>query len=377
MKSKILLAIGDVGGGHLSAAKALAHAFEKRYHERFDVVIEDFYALVDPSPIGDSNEAQRRFAHSRWLKTLVNDPAWHLGNTALGYALLSRYLLARSYLPYRARLQALAPDLVVSLHPYLSTVLSAIKRREGGFRYAVVVTDLGSLLRSWADPEAELIVSPSDEATQALERYGVGYERILGPLYPLSPALEALAPAAETRRALGLEPDKPTVLLTGGGGGTRGLQAPLERLSNDPKLQLVVVCGKDEALYRSLSTRYQGHPRVRVLGFVTDLPSLMHASDVVIAKPGPLTILELEQLGKKVVLTQDLGPQECGNIRYALQSPRVRFVGDAWDRLPALVAELLELTAKPLPQRRREREVTLIAEALAGLLERPRRDAEP
>jgi 1,2-diacylglycerol 3-beta-galactosyltransferase len=375
MKAKIVLAIGDVGGGHLSAAKALAHAFEERCADRFEVIIEDFYALIDPSPLGDSNEAQRRFAQSRWLKTLVNDPVWHLGNTLLGYALLTRYLLATSYARYRARLQALAPDLVVSLHPYLSAVLSTIKRREGGFRYAVVVTDLGNLLRGWADPEAELIVSPSDEATRALLRYGVAAERIVGPLFPLSPSLETPHFAAETRRALGLKPDQPTVLLTGGGGGTRGLQAPLKRLSDDPRLQLVVVCGKDEALYRSLAARYQGHARVRVLGFVADLPSLMQASDVVIAKPGPATILELEHLGKKAVLTPDLGPQERGNIRYALQNPRVRFLGNAWDRLPMLVAELLALPDEALPQRRRQHEASLIAEALAGLLERPRQGA--
>lgn len=366
---RVLLAIGDVGGGHRAAASALTEAL-KRHHPKLEVLIEDFYALVDPSPLGNSNAAQRHLAAKPWLLRLVNDPLWHLGNTPLGYRLLARYLLAVSYRPYRQQLKQLKPDLVVSLHPYLSMVLSAIHRREGGFRYAVVVTDLSSLLRGWADRQAELIVSPSDAATCALQRYGIPKARILSPFFPLSAALEGLPSPAAARRALGLLPARPTLLLTGGGSGSRKLLKPLALLADDPKWQLVVVCGKDEALYRQLAARYRHHPRVRVLSFARNMPQLMQACDIAIIKPGTATLLELLSLGKRIILTHDLGPQEKGNIRYALSYPNVRYLGGAWHKLPQLLDELLSQAAIK-PAARPSAGAERIANALAALLSLP------
>jgi UDP-N-acetylglucosamine:LPS N-acetylglucosamine transferase len=367
-RPKILLAIGDVGSGHRSPANALAQALQERFADAFDVVIEDFFGIVDPSPLGDSNRAQRLFARQKLLKMLVNDPVWHLGNTDLGHRLTERYLLRRTLRAYRARLEQHAPALVVSLHPYLNLTLGAIKRRGGRFRYAVVVVDLASLLRGWADPAAELIVSPTEEASLALRGYGVEASRIVAPLFPLTKALRSVAPRIATIGDLGLDPAVTTVLLSGGGGGGRALMTPLAQLARDGERQLIVACGKDEALTNELRARYRGADNIRVLGFVTNLPDFFAAADVVIAKPGPSTILELEALGKKTILTGDLGPQEVGNVRYAVSRPLVRHIGSDWRRLAGTVDELLAQPAAPWSARHRLDEATIIAEHLVARL---------
>lgn len=369
----ILLAIGDVGAGHRSCATVIAQAIARRYPSAYHVVIDDFFAAVDPSPLGDSNRAQRLFARYDVLKRLVNDPVWHLGNTRLGHALTRRYVLRRTLHAFTPRLERHAPDLVVCIHPYLCMSVAAIKRRGGRFRYAVVVTDLASLLRGWADPEAELIVSPSHEATAALVAYGVESSRIVAPLFPLADAAAHTAPRGATLRALGLDPTVSTVLVSGGGSGGRALAQPLERLARRPDRQLIIAAGKDEALARDLRARYDGVRNVRVLGFVPNLPDYFAASDVVVTKPGPSTILELEALAKRTVLTGDLGPQEVGNVRLALQRPLVRSIGRAWRRLPAAIDELLAAPDDPHPPRQRHRDASAIAEHLVGLLH----DGEP
>lgn len=92
-RKRILLAIGDVGGGHRSAAAAHTRAVEERY-AAYEVVTEDFFAFVDPSPFGDSNRAQRLFARHAWLKVLVNDPVWHLSNTRAGNRWTERFVVS-------------------------------------------------------------------------------------------------------------------------------------------------------------------------------------------------------------------------------------------------------------------------------------------
>ena len=367
-RQKILLAIGDVGVGHRRPATALQQAILERFGDTYEVVIDDFFAVVDPSPLGDSNHAQRLFARHGLLKRLVNDPVWHLGNTRLGHRLTERYVLRRTLSAYRARIERHAADLVVSIHPYLSMTLGAIKRHGGTFRYAVVVVDLASLLRGWADPEAELVVSPTEAASQALRAYGVEGSRIVDPLFPLSLALRHIAPRGLTLGGLGLDPAVPTLLLTGGGGGGRALTGTLAHLARARDHQIIVVCGKDEALRAELQALYRTAHGVRVLGFVANLPDYFAAADVVISKPGPSTILELEAVGTKTILTGDLGPQEVGNVRFALARPLVRHIGNDWRKLPAALDELLAAPDAGASPRRRHDEAVTIAEHLVGCL---------
>ena len=364
----ILLAIGDVGGGHRSCANALYQEILARFGDEYDVMVDDLFTVVDPSPLGDSNRAQRLFARHSLLKVLLNDPVWHLGNTRLGHRLTERYVLCRTLDTYHARVERHAPDLVVSLHPYVSMAIGAIKRRGGTFRYAVVVLDLVSLLRGWADPVADLIVSPTEEASLALRNYGVEGSRIVGPLFPLSAALRAIAPRTNTLRSLGLDPEATTVLLSGGGGGGRALARPLAILARDRTRQLIIACGKDEALLDELRARYRDASGICVLGFVSNLPDYLAAADVVIAKPGPSTILELEALGKRTILTDDLGPQEVGNVEYALTRQLVRHIGSDSRKLPETLDELLAAPDAGVSSRRRLDEVAIIAERLVGLL---------
>ncbi len=209
--------------------------------------------------------------------------------------------------------------------------------------------------------------SPTEEASLALCGYGVEASRIVAPYFPLSRALRSIAPRAFTLGDLGLDPTVTTVLLSGGGGGSRALTRPLAQLARDGERQLIVACGKDEALTKELRARYRGADRVRVLGFVPNLPDCFAAADVVIAKPGPSTVLELEALGKKTILTGDLGPQEVGNVRYALSRPLVRYLGNDWRKLPGVLDELLALPDSGARPRRLDEGAT-IAEHLVALL---------
>lgn len=365
---KILLAIGDVGAGHRIPAAVLQKAIQDRFGDAHEVVIDDFFAVVDPSPFGDSNVAQRIFARYGLLRRLLNDPIWHFGNTWIGHQLTKHYVLSQTFRAYNARLEQHAPDLVVSIHPYLSMTLAAIRQRGPSFRYAVVVTDLACLLRGWADSQADLIVSPSHEATQALRAYGVRSSRILGPLFPLTQGLGQIAPRDETLQRLGLNPKITTLLLSGGGSGGRAFMRPLARLAQQQERQLIIATGKDHELARILHERFRDVPAIRVLGFVPNLPDYFAACDLVITKPGTSTILELEALAKRTVLSGELGPQEAGNVRYALQRNLVRYIGNHWDKLEPTIAELLALAESENKPSLRDSDATMIAERLVALL---------
>ncbi|MCS7003236.1 MAG: glycosyltransferase, partial [Dehalococcoidia bacterium] len=80
-------------------------------------------------------------------------------------------------------------------------------------------------------------------------------------------------------------------------------------------LQLIVVCGRNERARRRLSATPLQTP-TRVFGFVTNMPDLVSAADVVVTKGGPQSIMECLTAGRPVIVTDVLPGQERGNDRY-------------------------------------------------------------
>ncbi len=83
-------------------------------------------------------------------------------------------------------------------------------------------------------------------------------------------------------------------------------------------VQLLVVAGRNAALQRQLSRRDWGLP-VHVLGFVRNMPELMHAADLLVTKAGPGTISEALICGLPMVITSALPGQEEGNVSYVVE----------------------------------------------------------
>src|SRR5439155_25706309 len=122
--------------------------------------------------------------------------------------------------------------------------------------------------------------------------------------------------AFDVRRALGLDPERFTLLLVGGGEGAGRMAAQVRavnRMSVD--LQLIVVCGRNARLRARLLESPSQHPAA-ILGFVDTMPELVHAADVVVTKGGPTTIAEALVAGRPVVVTSVLPGQEEGNDRF-------------------------------------------------------------
>lgn len=140
-----------------------------------------------------------------------------------------------------------------------------------------------------------------------------------------------------TRRTLGLHPDVPTVLVVGGGDGVGGLAAIVPALTtalgasslssaaatedgSAPVAQVVVVCGKNEAVRRRVAAAPLV-PRVAltVTGFVTNMADWMRASDCLVTKAGPGTIAEALICGLPMVLSAYLPGQEAPNVPYVVE----------------------------------------------------------
>jgi len=108
---------------------------------------------------------------------------------------------------------------------------------------------------------------------------------------------------AEARKAFGMEPDKPTVLVVGGSLGARtvneAMEKEIERLL-ESGLQVIWQTGKNFGDRAIRAT--QGKKGVVVSTFISDMGKAYAAADLVVSRAGAGSISELELLGKPCIL---------------------------------------------------------------------------
>jgi len=313
----VLFAISDTGGGHRSAAVALSAAFDQASGGSLAWSIDDILRLTDLPGVRGAPDFYDQLS-TRWLR--LYDLTFQLTNTTRTVDLLSRLVFLTARRNLTRLLVERRPSLVVSTHPLVHRLVVAVRRAKRlPFRVITVVTDLVSLHASWTYPGVDLALVPTDEAFQIMYRRGMRPTQLQRTGFPVHPKFVAYnLGQRESRLALGLDPDKFTLLVTAGGVGSGRLsELVLELERAFPTQQLLVITGKNKVIQEELARRVRSRYS-HIYGFVNNMEALMAASDLVVTKAGPGTLMEALVMRKPVIVTEAVGMQERGNIDFVL-----------------------------------------------------------
>lgn len=318
---KILILMSDIGGGHRASAQALSAAFHERFGDRFQIDIIDLWSDHTPHPINKLPKVygpiiQRgiwfwkfmwRISHEAWLSTAI----------LRFVGLFVKRSMQRAYRQY-------SPDLVISVHPLMQEIpLSELRKFGSAAPFVTVVTDLATINPLWFHKQVARCYVASEEAMQRALRAHMMPEqmRLYGlPVRPDFAHVPRSSPALKQR--LGLDETRRTVLLVGGGEGMGPVAAiarqVAQQLAQDARpAQMVVVCGRNEKLRRTLQKGTWPIP-VHIQGFVTNMPEWMAVSDCIITKAGPGTIAEALICGLPILLSGYIPGQEEGNVPFVV-----------------------------------------------------------
>ncbi len=318
MKKRVLLLISDTGGGHRSAANAIAAALEEIVEpDAFECRIEDVAAhcAFPLTQLGRGYSMALRYAPP------VYGALYHATNGRRRYRALVRFCEPL----YRERLRDLfldyKPDVIVSVHPLLNH--AALRARADAHMENVpivtVVTDLGKVHESWLTPQSNAVVVPAREVYERALSRGVATARLALLGHPIHPRFDDVqGTREELRRALSLPRDAFVVMLMAGGeGGGKLLSRTLALARARLPIHLVVVCGRNEALRQRLSDAAATLPTpMQVLGFTDRIPEYMRAADILVTKAGPGTLAEANAAQLPVVVYDYVPGQERGNVDF-------------------------------------------------------------
>jgi processive 1,2-diacylglycerol beta-glucosyltransferase len=223
----------------------------------------------------------------------------------------------------RAGIRRARPDVVVCPQAAVAAVLSEARRRgELDVPVVSVLTDYGAH-PFWADPPADLLIAPGAPAAAELASYGVPSDRVRVVGVPIHPAFSTPPSRAEARNMLALPAGAPVVLLSGGSKGLGGMDATAaELLRASPRVVVLAICGINDGLRLSLSSRREAGSRLRVFGPQPPamIATLLAAADLHAGKPGGLTSAESLAVGVPMVISRPLPGQEEANARHLLSA---------------------------------------------------------
>jgi len=378
----VLFLSADTGGGHRASAESLAKQFQIHFpgssYDLLDIWTTDgikpYSTLVDSYKHLSAHPRQWRF-----LYHLSNSRPWEIGMDWHSTFTCEKRI--------RKRIASYQPDVVVSVHPAMNyTPLRSLRKlaKESGKRvpFFTVVTDLGSGHCTWFHATVDKLYVASDRIRRLAKRRGrTPDDKIVMAGLPIRNdfAVQAAkmgdrtkesgrAYQATMKRHLGLDADKPVVLVMGGGEGVGSLSKIVDELytsfyKRGIDATICVVCGRNEKLKQQLEhkdwtlvgartqrvrkrsrmpvfgqrkrsvaikkaldrAKKEGPPKspgkVKVvgLGFITNMADYMVAADVLVSKAGPGTIAEAAAVGLPIMLTSFLPGQEAGNVDYVLE----------------------------------------------------------
>jgi 1,2-diacylglycerol 3-beta-galactosyltransferase len=382
---KVLFLSSDTGGGHRASAEALANQFLIQYPG-------STYELVDLWT--DHGVLPYRTLVSTYKHMSAHPNQWklfyHLSNTKLNEVCANIHSKITCGARIKKRLESHDPDVIISVHPTMNHTpllkTQQISKETGKhIPFFTVVTDLGSGHCMWFEKNVDKLYVASDRLYKlARRRGGTPKERLVMAGLPIRHGFavqaeklgfdrtkpEGKAYQKAMREELGMDGDKPMVLVMGGGEGVGSLSDIVDELYAELYEQgvdatICVVCGRNEKLQEDLSTRDfaqtvkniqaksgngrkrrflrrilrrkskdsdestvtsdadttgKGQISVVPLGFVTSMPEYMVAADVLVSKAGPGTIAEAAAVGLPVMMTSFLPGQEAGNVDVVIES---------------------------------------------------------
>lgn len=344
---RILLLSASVGVGHLRAAEAVELALRETVPDAFirnldvmELTNRAFARLYSRGYLGVMNRAP--YIHG-YFYDLFDRPV------RAPVTRSDRVRLALQWINLRHFIQILKAepwDLIINTH-FLPAEVVASLRRQGKIDtpQVIVTTDLDTH-RMWVHPPCEHYFTATEEGSRYLQHWGVPAANVSVTGIPIHPIFRQPKDKAACAMKHGLATNRPIVMQMAGGFGVVG---PIEKLyagllQTERPIELIVAAGRNGSIQRRLEKiATPRRHRTRVLPFTTEIDEYMAAADLVVSKPGGLTVAETLARGAVLVMVQPVPGQESRNADYLLENGAAVKV----NMLPLLSYKVDSLLADP------------------------------
>lgn len=328
------------GGGHNAAAEALREELEARGDR---AVVMDPYSLrsertvrrVSGTYVSVAQKVPRFFGVVYQLGQLYRKLPWrspvYFANRKAAKAMGA--FLAQNHF-----------DVVLMPHLFPAEIMTRLKARGVDLPKTIFVATDYACIPFTEETDCDAYIVPHPDLLGEFEDRGVPAQKLHPLGIPVRRAFLQKTSKAEARKTLGLETEKTYWLVAGGSMGAGVLKRSIREIYRQygPDIpHLIVICGSNRRLYRSLQKEYG--EAITLLQTTDQMALYLRACDLYLTKPGGLSTTEAVTVGTPLVPLRPIPGCETKNAQffighgYALPLGRLR---DGVD--PGLWSEMLQ-----------------------------------
>ncbi|EJE17691.1 MULTISPECIES: diglucosyl diacylglycerol synthase [Staphylococcus] len=282
---KILIITGSFGNGHMQVTQSIVNQLNEMNLNHLSVIQHDLF--MEAHPIMTSickkwyinsfkyfRNTYKRFYYSRPNEL---DKCFY---KYYGLNKLINLLIKEK------------PDLILLTFP--TPVMSVLTEQFNiNIPIATVMTDY-RMHKNWITPYSQRYYVATKDTKDDFIEVGVpaSYIKVTG--IPIADKFEESIDKEEWLSQQHLDPSKPTILMSAGAFGvSKGFDYMINNiLEKSPNSQVVMICGRSKELKRSLKAKFKDNPSVKILGYTNHMNEWMASSQLMITKPGGITISE-------------------------------------------------------------------------------------
>jgi processive 1,2-diacylglycerol beta-glucosyltransferase len=328
--NRVLILSASAGAGHVRAAEALMKDFQQHPAVANGGEVQHWDILKYTTAVF-------RTIYSKVYLDLIGRAPWLLGMVYKGTDKPWKEGIAQAFEKFNAgpfiqALHGFQPDVVVCTHFTPPNIISWLNTKKKGplgtgvkLLPSIVVTDL-DLHAMWLTRSYSRYFVALEETKVYLQRMGIPREQVTVSGIPVDPVFRTPRDKAATRRSLGLDPDRFTLLISAGGFGVGPVEILLtELLTMKLPAQVVAIAGKSEELKTKLEKIAKKAPtdaavKIFPIGFTKQMDEYMAAADLLISKPGGLTTSEAMARGLPMCVVNPIPGQEERNSDHLLEA---------------------------------------------------------
>lgn len=307
---KIIITYASAGTGHRRAAEALYNYFKENCPaadlkiidalEKTNFLFKNLYSYGYPFLV---NHALWLWGFIFWITSLGRLKAVN----GISASFVNR-LNTKKFSDFLIKEDA---SFIISTHFLPSEVSAYLKKSQRiKSKLITVITDFG-VHPFWVSEGTDMYIVASDPSKEQLLLEGIEENIIKDFGIPIDAKFSKQYEKALLYEKFGLEPNKFTVLISTGSFGIGQIEKTVDLLYKEA--QVLVVCANNKALYASLKNR--NYPQIKVFGFIDNIQELMAVSDIIITKPGGLTISESLSMDLLPIFITAIPGQETENVR--------------------------------------------------------------
>lgn len=313
----ILILSASTGGGHMRASKAI-EGYMTQKNKDINVKIVD--SLLYISPILNKT-VTGGYVYLATKTPKLYGKLYDLTNKdhkLANFVTRLNNIFANKLLPL---IDDFKPDVIITTHPFPTEMVSRLKsKREINIPLICIMTDYAPH-KAWINDKVDAYIVANDDMVAKMASEGVDTKCI----YPYGiPVDEVFFEEKEKQlviEELGLNKNLPTILMMAGSFGVSNVFDVYENIIDiDLDFQIILVTGRNQKLYKHFEEVVGNSPKkTKLIYFTDEINKFMQASDIIITKPGGLTVTEALACNIPMAVFDAIPGQEEENAEFLLK----------------------------------------------------------